>query len=107
MSVTDEYRTLLDMLELERHPLAPFSECIEVAFSGYVTYPNNITLSNLYYFIFAPTLCYELNFPRTLTIRKAFLLKRLFELVSFIHKLAVLFQEFFIWKEFIRSKEEG
>ncbi|KAG5443347.1 Diacylglycerol O-acyltransferase 1 [Clonorchis sinensis] len=96
MSVTDEYRTLLDMLELERHPLAPFSECIEVAFSGYVTYPNNITLSNLYYFIFAPTLCYELNFPRTLTIRKAFLLKRLFELLFLTQLIFCLAQQWML-----------
>ncbi len=29
-----------------------------------VQYPNNLTLSDLYYFYLAPTLCYELNFPR-------------------------------------------
>ncbi|TGZ67998.1 hypothetical protein CRM22_004487 [Opisthorchis felineus] len=96
MSVTDEYRTLLDTLELERHSLAPFPECIEVAFSGYITYPNNITLSNLYYFIFAPTLCYELNFPRTLTIRKAFLLKRLFELLFLTQLIFCLAQQWML-----------
>ncbi|OON14275.1 hypothetical protein X801_09933, partial [Opisthorchis viverrini] len=96
MSVTDEYRTLLDMLELERHSLAPFSECIEVTFSGYITYPNNVTLSNLYYFIFAPTLCYELNFPRTLTIRKAFLFKRLFELLFLTQLIFCLAQQWML-----------
>lgn len=45
-------------------------------------YPDNLTLYDLYYFMFAPTLCYELNFPRTFTIRKRFLLKRTLELVS-------------------------
>lgn len=37
--------------------------------------------SDVYYFIFAPTLCYQLNFPRSPRIRKRFLLRRLFEMV--------------------------
>lgn len=45
-------------------------------------YPDNLSLGNLFYFMFAPTLCYELNFPRTFSIRKRFLLKRVLELVS-------------------------
>jgi diacylglycerol O-acyltransferase-1 len=46
-----------------------------------VQYPENLTLSDLYYFMFAPTLCYELNFPRSERIRKRFLIKRLLEMV--------------------------
>lgn len=46
-------------------------------------YPNNLTLSNLYYFMMAPTLCYELNFPRTPAIRKTFVIKRIIELICF------------------------
>uniref|UniRef100_A0A669C9M4 O-acyltransferase n=1 Tax=Oreochromis niloticus TaxID=8128 RepID=A0A669C9M4_ORENI len=38
-------------------------------------------LLNMYYFIFAPTLCYQLNFPRSPRIRKRFLIRRLFEMV--------------------------
>ncbi|KAG7254188.1 hypothetical protein CRUP_030431 [Coryphaenoides rupestris] len=30
-----------------------------------VCYPGNLTIRDLYYFMFAPTLCYELNFPRS------------------------------------------
>ncbi len=46
-----------------------------------VQYPENLTLRDLYYFMFAPTLCYELNFPRSERIRKRFLIKRLLEMV--------------------------
>uniref|UniRef100_A0A3Q2Z2D7 O-acyltransferase n=1 Tax=Hippocampus comes TaxID=109280 RepID=A0A3Q2Z2D7_HIPCM len=46
-----------------------------------VCYPGNLTIRNLYYFAFAPTLCYELNFPRSPKIRMSFLLRRLFEMV--------------------------
>ncbi|KAL3315399.1 Diacylglycerol O-acyltransferase 1 [Cichlidogyrus casuarinus] len=58
-----------------------------------VTYPNNVTLSDLYYFMFAPTLCYELNFPRSLTIRKKFLAKRIFEVIFLPQLLLCLIQQ--------------
>ena len=37
---------------------------------------------DLYYFLMAPTLCYELNFPRSKKIRVRFLLRRIAECVS-------------------------
>ncbi len=40
-------------------------------------------ISDLMYFLCAPTLCYELNFPRTKRIRKIFVLRRTLEAVSF------------------------
>uniref|UniRef100_A0AAX7VPT0 O-acyltransferase n=1 Tax=Astatotilapia calliptera TaxID=8154 RepID=A0AAX7VPT0_ASTCA len=46
-----------------------------------VSYPGNLTHRDMYYFIFAPTLCYQLNFPRSPRIRKRFLIRRLFEMV--------------------------
>uniref|UniRef100_A0A3Q3GKM8 O-acyltransferase n=1 Tax=Labrus bergylta TaxID=56723 RepID=A0A3Q3GKM8_9LABR len=42
-----------------------------------VCYPGNLTIKDMYYFVFAPTLCYELNFPRSPEIRMSFLLWRL------------------------------
>lgn len=35
-----------------------------------VKYPDNLNVTNLLYFIMIPTLCYELNFPKTDRIRK-------------------------------------
>uniref|UniRef100_A0AC34G8H7 Diacylglycerol O-acyltransferase n=1 Tax=Panagrolaimus sp. ES5 TaxID=591445 RepID=A0AC34G8H7_9BILA len=46
-------------------------------------YPSNLTLSNFYYFMFAPTLCYELKFPRTPGRRPKFILKRAAEFICF------------------------
>lgn len=43
--------------------------------------PARLPVPDLYYFLFAPTLCYELNFPRSPRIRKRFLLRRLLEMV--------------------------
>ena len=42
-------------------------------------WPDNLTLHDISYFILAPTLCYELNFPRTSRTRKFFLLRRVLE----------------------------
>ncbi len=48
---------------------------------GPIIYPNNLTIKNLYYFMFAPTLCYELNFPRSPCIRKSFICRRFGEIL--------------------------
>ncbi|VDK23190.1 unnamed protein product, partial [Anisakis simplex] len=61
-----------------------------------VAYPSNVTLKNLYYFIFAPTLCYELRFPRTPTRRKSFMLKRAAELFTLSCIIAALFQQWVV-----------
>uniref|UniRef100_A0A914W462 O-acyltransferase n=1 Tax=Plectus sambesii TaxID=2011161 RepID=A0A914W462_9BILA len=60
------------------------------------TYPNNLTLSNLYYFMFAPTLCYELKFPRSPGIRKTFVIKRLCELVGLSFVVGALSQQWIV-----------
>ncbi|BES88557.1 O-acyltransferase [Nesidiocoris tenuis] len=61
-----------------------------------VVYPDNVTVKDFIFFIWAPTLCYELNFPRTDRIRKRFLLKRLIEVVVLFQLIACLFQQWII-----------
>ncbi|XP_030605796.1 diacylglycerol O-acyltransferase 1b isoform X2 [Archocentrus centrarchus] len=61
-----------------------------------VCYPGNLTLRDMYYFVLAPTLCYELNFPRSPKIRMSFLLRRLFEMLFFIQLLVGLTQQWMI-----------
>ncbi|XP_077209633.1 diacylglycerol O-acyltransferase 1 isoform X1 [Paroedura picta] len=61
-----------------------------------VSYPANLTYRDLYYFLFAPTLCYELNFPRSPRIRKRFLLRRLFEMLFFLQLLIGLIQQWMV-----------
>uniref|UniRef100_A0A8C6QSU9 O-acyltransferase n=1 Tax=Nannospalax galili TaxID=1026970 RepID=A0A8C6QSU9_NANGA len=62
---------------------APAGKVSGAAVQHTVSYPDNLTYRDLYYFIFAPTLCYELNFPRSPRIRKRFLLRRVLEMVRF------------------------
>uniref|UniRef100_A0A0A9Z8M6 O-acyltransferase n=1 Tax=Lygus hesperus TaxID=30085 RepID=A0A0A9Z8M6_LYGHE len=61
-----------------------------------IVYPDNVHVKDLLYFIWAPTLCYELNFPRTDRIRKRFLLKRIIEVVVLFQLIACLFQQWII-----------
>lgn len=61
-----------------------------------VTYPDNLTLSDIYYFCYAPTLCYELNFPRSERRRKVFLLKRLFEVIFLFQLNLALIQQWMV-----------
>lgn len=61
-----------------------------------VQYPDNLNLRDLFYFIFAPTLCYELNFPRTDRIRKRFLLKRIFEVLVGTQLILCVLQQYMI-----------
>ncbi|XP_048738315.1 diacylglycerol O-acyltransferase 1-like isoform X2 [Ostrea edulis] len=64
--------------------------------TAYVSYPDNLTLNNMYYFICTPTLCYELNFPRTIRIRKRFLLKRIVEMMFLAQLMTGLVQQWII-----------
>eukprot|EP00941_MAST-03F_sp_MAST-3F-sp1_P001011 g1011.t1 len=48
-----------------------------------VKYPNNLTISQLYYFIAVPTLVYELEYPKSPSIRFGWLVRRIFELIFF------------------------
>ena len=61
-----------------------------------VQYPDNLRLKDIYYFWMAPTLCYELNFPRSGRIRKMFLLRRALEVVVGINITLALGQQWII-----------
>lgn len=61
-----------------------------------VSYPNNLSVRDLYFFMAVPSLCYELNFPRTSRIRKRFLLKRVVEVFLGMQVVLGLFQQWII-----------
>lgn len=61
-----------------------------------VQYPDNLSIRDLYYFLVAPTLCYELNFPRTTRIRKRFLIKRILEVAIGMNIMMALFQQWMV-----------
>ncbi|GFR93872.1 O-acyltransferase [Elysia marginata] len=44
-------------------------------------YPENLNVRDMIYYLLAPTICYEINFPRSARIRLRFLTKRLLEVI--------------------------
>uniref|UniRef100_A0AAR2KN73 O-acyltransferase n=1 Tax=Pygocentrus nattereri TaxID=42514 RepID=A0AAR2KN73_PYGNA len=56
-------------------------ERLQVKARGLHSVFSLFNLPDLYYFVSAPTLCYELNFPRSQSVRMGFLLRRLFEML--------------------------
>lgn len=54
-----------------------------------VPYPENLTVSNLVYFWWAPTLVYQPDYPRSPSIRPMFLLRQVLELIGTI--VAIMF----------------
>jgi len=61
-----------------------------------VMWPDNLSVRDIYYFWLAPTLCYELNFPRTSRVRTMFLLRRLLEVVVGANVAAAVVQQYIV-----------
>jgi len=61
-----------------------------------VVWPNNLTVLDIYYFWLAPTLCYELNYPRTSRIRTFFLLRRALEVMVGLNVSMAVIQQWII-----------
>ncbi|GAB6020764.1 Diacylglycerol O-acyltransferase 1 [Chamberlinius hualienensis] len=74
------------------HPPSSDSDSAEKT----VIYPENLNFRDMYYFMCVPTLCYELNFPRSTKIRKGFLLKRLAEMIFLVQLSLGLIQQWMV-----------
>lgn len=67
----------------------------------FLLYPQNLTFKNLLYFCVAPTLCYQLNYPRSEKIRWSHVLTLVLRIV-FVGLLIV-----FSFEQYIRPTLEG
>lgn len=63
---------------------------------GRVSYPENLTLSNYVDFIFCPTLCYELEYPRTAKIRWMELFYKTLAIFGCIFLMTIISEEFIL-----------
>eukprot|EP01122_Echinamoeba_exundans_P010990 TRINITY_DN422_c0_g1_i3.p1 TRINITY_DN422_c0_g1~~TRINITY_DN422_c0_g1_i3.p1 ORF type:complete len:375 (+),score=51.26 TRINITY_DN422_c0_g1_i3:579-1703(+) len=59
-----------------------------------VLYPNNLTLTDLLYFMVAPTLCYQMNYPRTPAIRWYWLLGKVGQMIFFLFMAVFLVEQY-------------
>ena len=57
-------------------------------------YPENITLRNLTYFLFAPTLCYQLSYPRSRHLRLRWVLRRLVMLAGALGMMLFIIEQY-------------
>ncbi|KAG0123942.1 MBOAT, membrane-bound O-acyltransferase family-domain-containing protein [Tuber indicum] len=64
--------------------------------SGRVTYPKNLTLYNFVDYLFCPTLCYELSYPRTDRIRWGKVAEKAAAVFGCIFLLTVTSEEFIL-----------
>ncbi|KAF9175705.1 hypothetical protein BGX21_000557 [Mortierella sp. AD011] len=78
----------------EKDEHAPKPKRIQEVYQYDVQYPDNITLKNVAYFWFAPTLCYQPSYPRTTIFRKSFFLKRCLEIVTCVGMMYFLIEQY-------------
>lgn len=94
---TDPYRKRRRSFSTEREKQKDSSSIVHEALkTELVNYPDNLNLKDIYYFLFAPTLCYELNFPRSSRIRKRFLIKRVLEMFFLFQLILCLIQQWIV-----------
>ncbi|KAH7198537.1 MBOAT, membrane-bound O-acyltransferase family-domain-containing protein [Fusarium flagelliforme] len=63
---------------------------------GNVTYPNNLTWSNYTDYIFCPTLCYEIEYPRTSHINWTSLIAKIVATFGCIFLLTIISEDFIL-----------
>lgn len=63
---------------------------------GHVTYPQNLTLANYVDYVFCPTLCYELEYPRTPRIRWTEVFLKTLAIFGCIFLLTLTTEEFIL-----------
>ncbi|KAI9684205.1 MAG: hypothetical protein M1829_003475 [Trizodia sp. TS-e1964] len=63
---------------------------------GQVTYPNNLTLYNYVDYVLCPTLCYELEYPRTEGVRFMELFSKVLAIFGCIFLLIVVSEDFIL-----------
>ena len=63
---------------------------------GHVTYPQNLTVRNYTDYILCPTLCYELEYPRTQKVRWMELLAKILAVFGCIFLLTIISEEFIV-----------
>ena len=63
---------------------------------GHVSYPENLTLYNFVDFVFCPTLCYELEYPRTARIRPLEVFYKTLAVFGCIFLMVITAEEFIL-----------
>ncbi|XP_076821748.1 diacylglycerol O-acyltransferase 1-like isoform X2 [Clavelina lepadiformis] len=95
----DDYMKAMSKRKLQRTMSMPASSIKlsrDKSETVQIKYPYNLSYRNLYYFIAAPTLCYETSFPRNPTINKVYLAKRVVETLFLFQLELALIQQWIV-----------
>ena len=57
-----------------------------------MSYPENLIVENYAYFLFAPTLCYQMSYPRNPSIRFTWLMRRVVEMFVYLSIMTFLIE---------------
>ena len=57
-------------------------------------YPHNVSLKNLYWFWVAPTLCYQVHYPRSKRVRKRHVLSHLGRMAVFLGLMLFMAEQY-------------
>ncbi|KAG0017682.1 hypothetical protein BGZ82_000680 [Podila clonocystis] len=76
------------------HDVAGKVHVRDETFAYDVQYPDNIAITNIGYFWFAPTLCYQPSYPRTTVFRKSFFIKRVLEILTCLGMMYFLIEQY-------------
>ncbi|KAG9455606.1 hypothetical protein H6P81_000114 [Aristolochia fimbriata] len=75
--------------------LAKAADRGDASFSSlHVDHPYSVSLKSLAYFMVAPTLCYQLTYPRTTSIRKGWVTRQLIKLVIFTGFMGFIIEQY-------------
>ena len=88
-SVNRELRVLYEAGKLPKVPKKPMESG-----DAWLQYPDNLTVSNMIFFLAVPSFCYQLNYVRTPRIRPKFLAKRIAEWLGIFVVLISFFQQY-------------
>ncbi|CAI7738076.1 unnamed protein product, partial [Closterium sp. NIES-54] len=77
-----------------RKKLSEGHQLVPAAGAPVVQYPLNLTVGNLCYFMAAPTLCYQLGYPRAPHVRKGWLLQQVVKLLTFTGLVLFIIEQY-------------
>jgi diacylglycerol O-acyltransferase 1 len=60
----------------------------------YVQYPDNITVQNLLFFVLVPSLTYQLNYPRSLKVRKRYVVTLLLRMLMVMMLITLTYNQY-------------
>ena len=59
-----------------------------------ISYPDNLVVGNFTYFLMAPTLCYQMSYPRNPKVRVSWLFRRIAEMFIYLSLMIFLIEQY-------------